>query len=79
MPSTVNVYTNTGHLSSAVHAHLIWEWELAWFYFGRSLNSRKWRKPGHLLEVRLKTVFSNKNLKVSSIQSFTGRQNVRHK
>lgn len=40
-----------GVLSSATSAHLIWEWKLAWFHFAGSLNSREWRKPGHLLKV----------------------------
>ena len=48
---TPNVHTATGFLSRVTSAHLIWERKLARFHLARSLNSREWRKPGHLLEV----------------------------
>lgn len=50
---------STGSLSGATSAHLIWEWKLARFHLSRSLNSREWRKPGHLLKMGEKqTAFS---------------------
>lgn len=69
IPPVTNVHTSIGLLSGATSAHLIWEWKLAWFHFARSLNSRKRRKPGHLLKVGWKTVFSNRVLTIKSTQS----------